>query len=94
MLPGKRTWSRNLVLLIGAIELMVFARVYRPSFDLADVRRPQLESDLKNQHGDFRVFDLSQENYPLGIGAYDMWGYDPTALFMSIVAIPGYAGRI
>lgn len=75
----RRTWPVYAMIVLGTLELMVFARISRPSFDLASLRRPELESFLLSQGGDFRVFDQTIENYPLEIRVHDMWGYDPAA---------------
>lgn len=75
----RRTWPVYAMIALGTLELMVFARISRPSFDLASLRRPVLESFLHSQGGDFRVLDQTIENYPLEIRVHDMWGYDPAA---------------
>ncbi len=69
-----------LVPVIGAIELIVFAGMFRESFDLEDSRRPKLEKQLSRTEQGARVYDMSQENFAMEIGASDIWGYDPTAI--------------
>lgn len=80
-------WSAYVVAMVGVVELLVFARAYRPTFSLASVRSPELAQLVTSRPVDFRMFDFAEENYPLGIGANDMWGYDSTALMRYVELI-------
>ena len=80
---GLALWTRRqprAALLIGAlavVEVFVFARQQRVTFDSTRLVIPQLRQVIASQPGDYRILDLNFPNGGVFIGARDAWGYDP-----------------
>ena len=69
------------IALVACVELLVYARYTRPSFDAAERLRAadQVSAFMKQMGDDARV--LSNEPYvAMSAGAYDLWGDDPMVL--------------
>lgn len=77
--PG-RTWCGPAVLVLGLIEVFVFARSVRPTVLLDSLRNIPLDTFLETHPGDYRVWNLGRDNNLLAVRAHDFWGYDPAAL--------------
>lgn len=87
---GATVWLRRsrprfsyLVLLVGIVEMFVFAHSTLTSFSLRETT-PTLTREFLDAHpGDYRILHLpvaAQANSAMIIGAYDIWGYDPMVL--------------
>jgi len=69
-----------LVPLLAALEMFIFARSNRPTFDLAETQLPDLEQFYEANPGDYRVSLPPNPNSALNTGAQDIWGHDPGVL--------------
>ena len=67
------------IALLAIVEIFVFARTSRPTFDFTTTQLPGLKSFLTNHPGDYRVL-LHNSNSAMSLGAHDIWGYDPCRL--------------
>jgi hypothetical protein len=69
---------------LGAVEVMAYARVMRPTFDptALPVRSATLRAALDARRaGDARVLSRDPYSYAaMGAGAFDLWGAEPTVL--------------
>jgi len=70
-------WSAYGIAVLALIEVFVFARSSRATFDLTAARMPQLQQFLKERPGDYRVLNLANPNLAMLTGKGDLWGYDP-----------------
>jgi hypothetical protein len=83
-LGGLLAWMRTearAVYAIGALavlEVFVFARGSRDTFDSASVVMPQIKNFLNQHPGDYRIVNLLNANSAVAMGAQDMWGNDPS----------------
>jgi len=67
-------------LVVGVLaiaEVLVFARLHRPTFDSARVATPGLHDYLTAHPGDYRILNLEAPNDAMSMRAFDAWGYDP-----------------
>lgn len=62
---------------LAVVELVFFAWPLRDSFDLDDVRTPQLEKHLASQPRDARFVNEINPNEVMTIDALNVFGYDP-----------------
>ena len=69
-----------LVPLLAVLELFIFARSNRPTFDLETTRLPALQQFYEDHPGDFRVLLPSNPNSAFMTGTQDLWGYGPGVL--------------
>jgi hypothetical protein len=69
-----------LVPLIAVLELFVFARSNRPTFDLETTRLPALQEFFEAHPGDYRVLLPPNPNSGMMTGSQDLWGFDPGVL--------------
>ena len=69
-----------LVPLLAVLELFIFARSNRPTFDLETTRLPSLQQFYDAHPGDYRVHLPSNPNSAMMMGSKDLWGYDPGVL--------------
>jgi hypothetical protein len=69
-----------LIPLIAALELFVFARSNRPTFDLETTRLPLLQQFYDDHPGDYRVLIPPNPNSAMMTGSQDLWGFDPGML--------------
>ncbi len=65
-----------LVPLLAVLELFIFARSNRPTFDLETTRFPTLQQFYEAHPGDYRVLLPPNPNSAMMTGAQDLWGYD------------------
>jgi len=79
LIAALRYWRRAIygIALLGVIEVFIFARSSRVTFELAAARLPQVEQLLKANGGNYRVLNLINPNIALSTGVGDLWGYDP-----------------
>ena len=83
-LAGLLAWMRaeaRAVYAIGAlavIEVFVFARSSRETFDSKSVVIPQVKNFLDQHPGDYRIANLFNPNSALAMNAQDMSGNDPS----------------
>ena len=69
-----------LVPLLATLEMFIFARSNRPTFDLADTRLPVIQQFYEAHPGDYRVLLPPNPNNAMTTGAQDLWGNDPGVL--------------
>lgn len=69
-----------LIPLIAVMEVFIFARSNRPTFDLETTRLPALEQFYQAHPGDYRVLLPSNPNSAMITGSRDLWGFDPGVL--------------
>ena len=68
------------VALMAIVEVFVFARATRTTFDLSATHSPKLKTFLDQRPGDYRIFYERQPNIAMWLGKEDVWGYAPLAL--------------
>jgi hypothetical protein len=69
------------VILIGVVEMFVFARQHRPTFDIRTLALPELRNFVAAHPGDYRVLATGRPNAAMDIaGCYNMDGYDANLL--------------
>jgi hypothetical protein len=66
--------------LMAVVEVFVFARSTRTTFDLSATRSPKLKAFLEQRPGDYRIFYERQPNIAVWLGKQDVWGYGPLTL--------------
>lgn len=69
----------------GIVEVLVFARVHRATFNLSSHERPLFDELYRQDPGDYRVLDIAgidnaKRNYAMDARKYAIWGYDPVIL--------------
>ena len=69
-----------LVPLLAVLELLIFARSNRPTFDLEKTRLPALQQFYQAHPGDYRVLLPPNPNSAMMTGTQDLWGHDPGVL--------------
>ncbi|MFB3067844.1 MAG: hypothetical protein ACE1ZI_01120, partial [Acidobacteriota bacterium] len=69
-----------LVPLLAVLELFIFARSNRPTFDLETTRLPALQQFFEAHPGDYRVLLPPNPNSAMMTGTQDLWGFDPGVL--------------
>ena len=62
---------------LAAVEVFVFARYFRASFDTAQLSTDQYQEFFKDHPGDYRVLNLENPNLGLSTKVPDLWGNDP-----------------
>ena len=75
--------SRKVVYVLGLtaiVEVFVFARSSRATFDMSSTQAPTLKAFLDQRPGDYRIFYQRTPNIAMGLGREDVWGYAPLAL--------------
>jgi len=73
-------WVLYLLPLLGAVEVFIFARNARATFELSGPRFSELRQFYAERPGDYRVLNLLDHNSAMTLGQYDLWGYDPGVL--------------
>jgi hypothetical protein len=68
------------IALLAVVEIFVFARTSRPTFDFTTTQLPGLKSFLAEHPGDYRILQFQNPNSAMSLGTYDIWGYDPCRL--------------
>jgi len=72
-----RRWAAYGIALLAIVEVFIFARASRVTFELADVMMPSVQQFFKEHPGDYRVLNLMNPNLAMLTGKGDLWGYDP-----------------
>ncbi|MDQ3813348.1 MAG: hypothetical protein M3347_05300 [Armatimonadota bacterium] len=77
--------SAYLIALVALLEMVLFARTSRTSFDLATTRPTEEQHFLAAHPGDYRILNINgrpffSPNSAMSSGAQDIWGYDPVIL--------------
>ncbi|MFP6582961.1 MAG: YfhO family protein [Candidatus Hydrogenedentota bacterium] len=80
----RRHWRYGLFAL-AIIEVLVFARLHRPTFSLDDHKRELFDEVIAQIPGDYRILDVpgidnSRRNYAVDTERFVIWGYDPVIL--------------
>jgi hypothetical protein len=84
----KASWAIGF---LAILEICIFARTYRPTFDLKLLEPTPLEKQIAelrrqnygasaNEKSDMRILNLFNPNIALYSGLYDIWGNDPGVL--------------
>ena len=75
--PRLRRWLGVSVCVVAAAEIFVFAQHYKSGFALRRVLLPDVQKFLADHPGDYRVLCNLAPNWPMAVGANDLWGMDP-----------------
>jgi hypothetical protein len=65
---------------IAVIEIFVFARFTRATFDSAIIVNPGEKSFLAEHPGDYRIINPYNPNTAMSLRVPDIWGYDPNVV--------------
>ena len=68
------------LVIVGIAEMLWFANSSTTSFSLASTVAASVRDFLDDHPGDFRILEINAGNDAIGIGAYDIWSYDPMVL--------------
>jgi hypothetical protein len=68
------------IVALGVIEMFVFARGSRATFDSTLVANQKEKSFLDQHPGDYRIINLLNPNSAMSIWARDIWGYDASVV--------------
>jgi len=63
--------------LLLSLEMFMFARAARATFELSAVRAPPLADFIRTHPGEYRIVNLHHPNSAMAVEAYDVWGYAP-----------------
>jgi hypothetical protein len=66
------------VVLLAVMELFLFARGIRATFDLRRTNLPGMKRFLAAHPGDYRIVTPNYPNAPLLVDAFGLWGYEPS----------------
>ncbi|MBN2309171.1 MAG: hypothetical protein JXR94_09385 [Candidatus Hydrogenedentes bacterium] len=77
LLARRAPWPVYALAALGILELAVFARTCRPTFELGHTRIPELEAFYALHPGDYRVLSPGYQNHALLSRVRNIWGYDP-----------------
>lgn len=98
--PGRR-WPVYALVALGLVEVVVFARLNRGTFELSQHERPRLERLYAREPGTYRVLDVAgvdnaKRNHAMDVRRYSIWGYDPVILkrYAEYVAFAAGRGRL
>ena len=75
--------SRKVAYVLGLtaiVEIFVFARSSRATFDPSSVQSSTLKTFLDQRPGDYRILYQRTPNIAMGLGKEDVWGYAPLVL--------------
>jgi hypothetical protein len=80
-----KSWLIYVIPVVAVLEVLMFARVHRPTFQLSDNDRPTFDGLYESAPGDYRIMDVtgidnSIRNHAMDAGKYVIWGYDPVIL--------------
>jgi hypothetical protein len=80
-----KTWVVYVVPIVAIFEVLIFSRIHRPTFQLADNDRPNFDEMYARVPGNYRMMDVpgidnSKRNYAVSSRKYAIWGYDPVIL--------------
>lgn len=65
---------------LSIIELFIFARSSRATFNMSSTHIPTIENYLKEHPGDYRILNLLNTNVAMSIGVKEIWGNDPNVI--------------
>jgi len=65
------------IVLLALLEVFLFARMTRESFNPAILNIPDLKKFVRSLDNDERILNLWLPNSALSLGAHDIWGHDP-----------------
>jgi len=65
---------------LAILEICIFARTYRPTFDLSLLEPKPFEKQIADEKGNPRLLNLYNPNSAMFFGLYDIWGDDPGVL--------------
>jgi hypothetical protein len=85
LLSRSKSWVVYVVPVVTVMEVLIFARLHRPAFELDGNKRPEFDNLYVQNPGDYRVLDVSgvdnsTRNYGVDSRKYTIWGYDPVIL--------------
>lgn len=93
----RHAWRYGLLVLAVA-EVLIFARIHRPTFNLSEHERTLYDELAAQVPGDYRVMDVpgidnSRRNRSVDLKRYSLWGYDPVILERYATFLIFAAGR-
>jgi hypothetical protein len=65
---------------MSIVEVFLFARTTRATFEFSDTQSPNLRAFLDKHPGDDRIFYQRTPNMAMWLGKEDVWGYSPSTL--------------
>jgi len=63
------------IALMAIVEVFVFARSSRATFEVSSTQSPKLKAFLDRHPGDYRIFCERMPNIAMWLGQEDVWGY-------------------
>jgi hypothetical protein len=80
-----KSWVIYVIPVVAVLEVLIFARIHRATFDLSVNDRPIVDEMFDLDAGVYRVMDVaginnSTRNYAVQKRQYAIWGYDPVIL--------------
>lgn len=78
-----RRYSRHAAfafLILGVLEVILFARTFRPTFELSAAQPRDLKAFADSHSGDYRILNLADPDAAMSFNTFDIWGYDPGVL--------------
>jgi len=80
LLARRWPWAVYGVAALAVMEVFIFARHFRETFNTDRPPLPEMQRFLAAQQGDFRMLKLPFSNHAMGLGSHDLWGFDPGVL--------------
>ena len=82
---SKKSWVLYAIPVMTILEVLVFARLHRPTFELTNNDRPGFDQFYVEDPGDYRIMDVSgidnaTRNHAVDARKSAIWGYDPIIL--------------
>ncbi len=71
---------KYLILLLGIIEILIFAISYRSTFTYSQDYNYKIDQVLNQDKDDYRILRVNEPNIAMTLNASDIWGYDPGVL--------------
>ncbi len=79
-LAGKRRSAIHALALLTVLEIFIFARTTRTTFEMRETESPNLKAFMDNHPGDYRIFYQRTPNMAMWLQREDVWGYAPSTL--------------
>jgi len=72
-----RRWAVYGISVLAIVEVFVFARSSRDTFNLSEATMPPVQQFFTEHPGDYRVLNMISPNLAMLTEKGDLWGYDP-----------------
>jgi hypothetical protein len=79
-LRTRNVWPAYAIIALALVEMFVFARTSRATFDSAVIVNAQERAFLAQHPGDYRIINPLNPNSAMSLRAPDIWGYDPNVV--------------